>query len=67
MAWVRKWFQKHPFKAVEDVTVNYNLFLERLQLCETHINDNYDVKGLCYDAVKRLETLRDRGGERMKW
>ena len=66
VAWVRKWFSKHPFKAVEHVDQNLRLFLERLHECERHINDAYDVHGLCHDTVKRLHTLRDLGGARMK-
>ena len=66
VAWVRKWFSKHPFKAVEHVDENLRLFLQRLHECERHINDAYDVHGLCHDTVKRLHTLRDLGGARMK-
>ncbi len=65
VAWVRKWFKKHPFKAVKNVDANLRVFMDRLEECERHINDNYDVDGLCYGAVKRLETLRDGKGARM--
>ena len=67
VAWVRKWFKKHPFKAVEDVQTNYNLFLDRLRECERHINATYAVESLCKDTVMRLETLRDKKGARMKF
>ena len=67
VSWVRKWFKKHPFKAVEDVGTNYALFLERLGECERHINENYAVESLCKDAVVRLEKLRDKKGARMKF
>lgn len=67
VAWIRKWFKKHPFKAVENVQTNYNLFLSRLQECERHINENYAVDSLCRDTVMRLEKLRDKKGARMKF
>ena len=66
VAWVRKWFAKHPFKAADDIDKNYDLFLDRQQQCEAHINDGYDVSGLCYDAVKRLQELCAKKGGRMK-
>ncbi len=66
VSWVRKWFRKHPFKAVENVCTNYNLCFERLQKCEDHINQHYKVDRLCRGAVKRLEKLRDMKGARMK-
>ena len=66
VAWVRKWFSKHPFKAVEHVDESLRLFLERLHECERHSNDAYDVHGLCHDTVKRLHTLRDLGGARSR-
>ena len=47
------------------VDANLRVFMDRLKECERHINDNYDVDGLCYGAVKRLETLRDGKGARM--
>ena len=67
VAWVRKWFQKHPFKAVDNVETNYNLFLDRLRKCERHINDNYAVGSFCRDTVMRLEKLRDAKGARMSF
>ncbi len=66
LAWVRKWFRKHPFKAAENVGTNYNLCLERLQECEDHINQHCEVDRLCHGAVKRLAKLRDMKGARMK-
>ncbi len=52
--------------AVDDTDKNYDLFLDRLQQCEAHINDGYDVSGLCCDAVKRLQELCAKKGGRMK-
>ena len=31
VAWVRDWFRKKPFKAVEDVEVNHRMFLDRFR------------------------------------
>ena len=67
VAWVRKWFKKHPFKAVEDVQTNYNLFLGRLGECERHIHVNYAVESLCKDTVMRLKKLRVNKGARMRF
>ena len=63
----RKWPRSTPFKAVEDVQTNYNLFLDRLGECERHINANYEVEKLCKVAVVRLEKLRDKKGARMSF
>ena len=65
MAWVRRYFAKHPAKAHHSVDVNYNRFLERLKACEDHINANYEVTGLCRDAVKRLDELVAEKGARI--
>ena len=39
VAWVRCFFRKRPFRAVEDVNVNYRAFLERMRECERRMND----------------------------
>ena len=65
VAWVRKWFRKRPFKAVEDVDVNCQRFLERLQECEDHINRSHNVDGLCRKVVERLNDLCERKGGRL--
>ena len=52
---------------MEDVQTNYQLFLDRLQQCEDHINAHYAVESLYKDTVMRLETLRDKKGSRMKF
>ena len=67
VSWVRNWFKKHPFLAVENVDANYWLFLERLQQCEQHINTNYKFDKFCKDTVMRLEKLRDLRGARMSF
>ena len=66
VAWVRKLFRKHPFKAVENVEANCQAFHARLQECEDHINANYKVDALCRDAVKRLRDLQAKRGARLK-
>ena len=66
VAWVRKWFRKRPFKAVENVEVNCAAFYARLQQCEDHINATYNVEGLCNGFVKRLEDLKARQGARLR-
>ena len=65
VAWVRRYFAKHPAKAHHSVDVNYNRFLERLKACEARTNANYEVTGLCRDAVKRLEELVAEKGARI--
>ena len=67
VVWVRRWLKKHPFKAVENIEKNYQLFLSRLRECEQHINNTYDVDGVCRDVVKRLLELKEKRGARMKW
>ena len=66
VAWVRKLFKKHPFKSVENVETNYNLFVTRLQECERYVKERCKVDNLCRDAVKRLESLRQKKGARLK-
>ena len=67
VAWVRAWFKKHPFKAVDNIDTNYRLLLARMRECEKHINETYDVEGLCRGVVVRLLTLKEKKGARMKW
>ena len=62
VAWVRKWFRKRPFKAVEDVDVNCKRFLERSQECEDHINRNHNVDGLCRKVVRLNDPCERKGG-----
>ena len=66
VAWVRHYFRKHPFKVVDDISVNYRMFLEQLRECERHINATYNVDGLCRDTVKRLLDLKEKQGFRLK-
>ena len=40
VAWIRKYFRKRPFRALEDVSVNCELFKSRLQACEHYINEH---------------------------
>ena len=65
VAWVRTWFRKRPFKAVEDVDVNCQRFLVRLQEREDHINRSHNVDGLCRKVVERLNDLCERKGGRL--
>ena len=66
VSWVRKYFRKHPFGVVEDINVNYRLFLKQMRDCEQHINATYNVDGLCRDTVKRLLDLKEKNGYRLK-
>ena len=66
VVWVRKLFKKHPFKAVENIDDNLRVFLDRLKECKRHINDNYDVNGLCHDSVKQLQKLWSMKGAKME-
>ena len=66
VSWVRKYFRKHPFGVVEDIDVNYRLFLKQMRDCEHHINATYSVDGLCRDTVERLRDLKDKKGYRLK-
>ena len=67
VAWVRKRFRKRPFKAVEDVDVNCQSFLERLQECEDHtcIDRSHSVDGLCRKVADRLNDLCKSKGARL--
>ena len=57
VAWVRDWFRKKPFKAVEDVEVNHRMFLDRLRECEAYVN-TLGTEGVCRGPVKRPRELR---------
>ena len=65
VAWVRDWFRKKPFKAVEDVEVNHRMFLDRLRECEAYVN-TLDTEGVCRGPVKRLRELRAAKGARLR-
>ena len=66
VAWIRKYFRKRPSGAVEDVSVNCELFKSRLQACEQYINAHCKVANLCNDVVMRLQDLRDKQGRRLR-
>ena len=63
-AWVREWFRKMPFRAVEDVEVNHREFLARLRECEAYLN-TLNADGVCRGVVKRLRELRAAKGARL--
>ena len=65
VAWVRAFFKKHPFKESPNVNTTYALFAKLLKECEAHINQNYDVDGLCKSFPSRIEALLKTRGDRL--
>ena len=49
-----------------DAEGNYKLFLKTMKECETWINAEYDVAGLCRAMPRRLAKLREKGGDRLR-
>ena len=66
VSWVRAYFRKQPFKWLPKVEDNMKLFKMRMKKCETHINNSYDVLGLCKAFPKRLDELIAAGGDRLR-
>ena len=65
-AWVRTFFRRYPFKQRPKVHQNYMLFAQKLRKCESHINANYDVDGLCRSFPSRIDDLVRSKGDRLK-
>ena len=63
--WARKIFKKRPLLKVNNLQRNYDNFVDALQECEDHINENYDVDGLCRSLPSRLAELKKVKGDRL--
>ena len=66
-AWVRKYFRARPIIKGPDLETNWVRFENGLKECEKHINDHYDVDGLCRSMPRRLLKLKEKKGERLKY
>lgn len=66
VGWVRKYFKKHPFSRAQHLDGNIARVKGLMTECMAHINEHYDVGGLCRSLPKRLQDLVDGGGERLK-
>ena len=64
-AWVRRYFRKHPVVKSEDLETNRAAVVAGLRACERHINNNYDVRGLCSSMPERLDELLQAEGDRL--
>ena len=67
VAWVRRFFKKHPFKSVSNVRDNQKVFCKLLKQCEAHINANYDVSALCKSFPRRISELLTAKGDRLRY
>ena len=65
--WVDRFFTKHPLKPSRSVADNTDFFFERMVACESHINANYDVDGLCRSLPRRVEELIQANGNRLRY
>ena len=65
VSWVRLYFKKHPFSRSADIDANCAAFLKTLKAAEKHINDNYDVAGVCSGVPAKVELLIEKKGERL--
>ena len=63
--WARKIFKKRPLLKVNNPQRNYDNFVDALQECEDHINENYGVDGLCRSLPSRLAELKKVKGDRL--
>lgn len=64
VAWVRQRLTKTRPKQAWAETLD--AYRARLKECAAYINDNYDVEGLCRGLLKRLSTLENKKGDRIK-
>ena len=63
MAWMRVGLARTtPKKCWEESVDDY---CSRLKRVCAHINSNHDVEGLCRQLPKRVQELRDQGGDRI--
>ena len=63
VSWMRTRLAKTvPQKAWEETLPAYGT---RLKACAAYINNTYDVASLCRELPDRLQSLHDRGGDRL--
>jgi hypothetical protein len=66
-AWVRQYFRKHPVVKNQTLAVNEAAVIAGLKACEKFINEEYDVESLCSSMPRRVEEIRKRRGDRLKY
>ena len=65
VAWVRKYFRKHPYRRRCSLEQNHKGFLETLKAAERHVDEECDVPALCAGFLKRVGALAAAKGERL--
>ena len=65
MSWIRaRLLKSTPNRNWEEMREDYG---KRLKRCCDDISKHLDVDGLCHAFPKRIKTLRDNDGGKLKW
>ena len=64
---VRKFFKGSPIKWGSDKDKNYKMFVDKMRLCEKHINKNHNLQSLSMSFPKRVKKLVKEKGRRLKF
>ena len=65
-AGVRKFFRGSPIKWGADKDKNYAMFVDKMKLCEKHLNENHDLHSLSMAFPRRVKKLVKEKGRRLK-
>jgi hypothetical protein len=66
-AGVRKFFKGSPIKWGADKDNNYAMFVDKMKLCEKHINKNHNFQSLSMAFPKRVKKLVKEKGRTVKF
>ena len=67
VSWVRKYLKQHPVKLMPSMDENIRRVTSVLQEACLHINTHYEVDDLCNSLPDRLNLLKEKEGERLKY
>ena len=67
VSWIRKYLKQHPVKLMPSMDENIRRVTSVLQEACLHINTHYEVDDLCNSLPDRLNLLKLKEGERLKY
>ena len=63
--WIKKYLQKEKFNRTDGLEQGLERLKQAMADCKRHINQEYDVEGLCRSFPGRLQELVDATGQRL--
>ena len=64
---MRKFFKGSPIKWGADNDKNYAMFVDKMKLCEKHINKNHNLHSFSPAFLKRVKKLVKEKGRKLKF